>query len=102
MQISFVRTGGFAGLRQTAQVDVTTLPPDQARQVRAWLAAADFFHLPQTLTAPHPQPDRFQYQITIETDTERHTVRTSEETMPKSLRPLVDWLTAQTRPYRPQ
>ena len=92
MRISFERTGGFAGMRLTTTVDTATLPPEEANQLRQLVEAADFFHLPATITSPSPQPDRFQYRLTVEENGQQHTVRVSEAAAPDALRPLIEWL----------
>ncbi len=65
MQITFERSGGFAGLITTTTVDTATLPASEANQLRLLVEAANFFQLPSTI-APGSQPDRFQYQLTIQ------------------------------------
>lgn len=92
MRISFERTGGFAGISRTTTVDTATLPPEEANQLRQLVEAADFFHLPATITPPTPQPDRFQYQLTVEENGQQHTVRVSEQAAPDALRRLLEWL----------
>jgi len=92
MQISVVRSGGFAGLRRvtTKQVDRT-----QAEQVNLWLEQASFWQLPQQVLSAATQPDRFQYQLTVDTQQQHHTVLFSETTLSPSLRNLLDWLQTQ-------
>lgn len=91
MQITFERSGGFAGMITTTTVDTATLPPAQANQIRLLVEAANFFQLP-TAIAPDNQPDRFQYQLTIQEGNQQHSVTVGESTMPGTLRPLVDCL----------
>lgn len=95
MNISFERSGGFAGMILSTSVDTTTLAPTEAHNVEQLVEAADFFNLPATLVSP--QPDRFQYQITIAQPTKQHTVTVGEASMPGTLRPLIDWLTTAAR-----
>ncbi|NJR50895.1 MAG: hypothetical protein HC780_16305 [Leptolyngbyaceae cyanobacterium CSU_1_3] len=91
MRVLFERTGGFAGLVMTATIDTATLLPPEANQVCQLVAAADFFNLPATIASPS-QPDRFQYQITIEEGDRHHTVQVDESVMPDRLSPLVEWM----------
>lgn len=97
MRMTFERTGGFAGTTMTKVIDTTTLPAEQANQLRRFVDAADFFHLPATLTAKTPQPDRFQYRLTIQHNNQHHTVVISEQAVPSTLRPLIEWLMAAAR-----
>lgn len=91
MQVSLERTGGFAGIPMTITVDAETLSPEQVTQLQQLIDHSNFFHLPQEILGT-AQPDRFQYQITIENHRERHEVMVDESAMPPSLRPLLDWL----------
>lgn len=92
MRISFESSGGFAGIRITTAVNTADLPSDEARTLHQLVADADFFHLPAKITSPVPQPDRFQYQLTVQENGWQHTVTVSEEAMPAALQPLVQWL----------
>ncbi|WP_199290366.1 protealysin inhibitor emfourin [Leptolyngbya sp. FACHB-36] len=91
MQVSFERSGGFAGMLMTTTVDTASLPSEQSAQLRRLVDAADFFRLPATIPSG-AQPDRFQYQITVEEDGRRHSVTVGEAAMPGTMRPLVEWL----------
>jgi len=93
MRISFMRSGGFAGIRLTTEFDVSTLAPEEADQLQRLITTADFFQLPEQITSAKPQPDRFQYQLTINDNSHTHTVTTSEEAMPAQLQPLIEYLT---------
>ena len=91
MQVVFERSGGFSGLLVTISVDTTKLTVEQAEQLHRLVESAHFFSLPAHLPAP-AQPDRFQYQVTVETDGRQHTVTISEAAVPETLRPLISWL----------
>ncbi|MEW6491414.1 MAG: protealysin inhibitor emfourin [Cyanobacteriota bacterium] len=97
MRIVFERTGGFAAMKMTKEIDTATLPAEETNQLRQLVDAADFFHLPTTITPKTPQPDRFGYRITIQESDHQHTVVTSEQALPGTLRPLIDWLMAAVR-----
>jgi hypothetical protein len=97
MRMTFERTGGFAGITMTKVVDTATLPDNEAKQLRHLVDAADFFRLPKTITSRSRQPDRFRYELTLEDNGKQHTVEVSEQAIPGTLRPLVDWLMAAAR-----
>ena len=97
MRIVFERTGGFAGIKMTKEIDTATLPAEESNQLRQLVEATDFFHLPTTLTSKTPQPDRFRYRITIQESDQEHTVMVSEQALADTLRPLIDWLMARLR-----
>ncbi len=94
MQVTVKRTGGFTGIPLTKTVDSATLPQQEAVLLHQMMAAADFFKLPSTIPFT-PQPDRFQYQITVEQEGKQHSVMFGETAVPASLKPLLNWLMAQ-------
>src|SRR5262245_19567938 len=91
MWISYERSGGLAGTSLTVTIDADTLSPEDARQLRELVDAADFFALPAVITATTPGADRFQYKLTVETGERRHTVEIHEAAAPAALQPLLDW-----------
>jgi len=99
MRIIFDRSGGLMGLKSSLTIDLDDLPLDQAETLRRLLDEAHFFMLPENPPA-HPIPDTFQYTLTIETDTTRHTVHTSDTTAPDELLPLLRELSQRARLYR--
>ncbi|ARV58619.1 hypothetical protein BZZ01_08195 [Nostocales cyanobacterium HT-58-2] len=92
MQVSLKRTGGFAGISRTKTVDTENIPKNEADQLRQLVEAADFFNLPENITAQTNQPDRFQYILSVEDEGKTHTVTVGETAMPGTLRPLIEWL----------
>ena len=98
MRIKFERSGGFAGMMITKEIDVSKLKPTEAKKLTGLIQSAEFFKLPQKPVAAAgkrsvAQPDRFQYTVTIEDDNNKqHTVTASEQNLPPNLKPLVDWL----------
>ena len=99
MQIIFERSGGLMGSKSSVTVNLDDLPPDQARMFRLLLDDANFFALSEDSLTPI-NPDGFQYIITVETDTLRHTIQTTDTTMPETLRPLIEKLSHLARTYR--
>ncbi|MCF2146712.1 hypothetical protein IQ276_009655 [Desmonostoc muscorum LEGE 12446] len=92
MRISFERTGGFAGISKKTTVDTAELPANEANTLKRLVEAADLFRLPEQITSPNPQSDRFQYKLTVEDNGRQHTVTVSEAALPGTLRPLIEWL----------
>jgi hypothetical protein len=95
-QIDFERSGGFMGRKVSLSLDFDDLPLDQAETLDLLLQEADFFHLEDSPGRPS-LPDGFQYTITVTTDSERRTIRTSDTTAPDKLRPLITVLSARAR-----
>lgn len=93
MRIDFVRTGGFTGMRLSTSVETTELPPDQAANLQKLLDDSGFFELPEKLMPDKPQPDRFEYHLTVASAQKTHSVDVSDAAAPQSLRPLLNYLT---------
>jgi hypothetical protein len=85
-RLELTRSGGFAGLRRTAQIDL------DAGEAEALAAAFD---------EAGEQPDRakgadrFQYDLTLVRGAERRSVCLREDAVPDALRPVVHRLTHQ-------
>lgn len=94
MNIHFERSGGFAGLRATQDVDSTDLSPQERSELDRLVEAAHFFDLPADVRAAKPGADRFQYKLTMKDGSREHTVGIDEAATPESLRPLLRWLTS--------
>jgi hypothetical protein len=84
------------------------LPRFDSSALLRLIEQAEFFNLPENMIIKF-NPDEYQYTITVESGDLSHTVRTNDTTMPASLRPLVDELSAlevlveeatETRSYR--
>lgn len=90
MKISYRRTGGFAGMILSYDIDVNTLPPDQAQELETLVSQADFFTLPAEISAETAGTDQFQYTLTVETGQSQHTVECGDAAMPEKLWPLVN------------
>ena len=97
MRISFERSGGFAGITMKRAVDEKDLAPDEVQKLHQLVEEADFFNLPGKITSRSPEPDRFQYELSLEKSGRQYTVRVSEEAMPEKLKPLVKWLIEMVR-----
>jgi len=97
LRVSFERSGGFAGITMKRAVDEKDLAPDEVQKLHQLVEEADFFNLPEKITPRSPQPDRFQYELSLEKSGRQYTVTVSEEAMPEKLRPLVKWLIEKAR-----
>jgi len=97
LRVSFERSGGFADITMKRAVDEKDLAPDEVQKLHQLVEEADFFNLPGKITSRSPEPDRFQYELSLEKSGRRYTVSVSEEAMPEKLRPLVKWLIEKIR-----
>ncbi|MEH2433459.1 MAG: protealysin inhibitor emfourin [Nostoc sp.] len=92
MRVSFERTGGFAGITKKTTVDTDTLAANEASTLVRLVEVADLFRLPEHITSPNQESDRFQYKLTVEDNGKQHAVTVSEAALPGTLRPLIEWL----------
>lgn len=100
MRITFQRSGGFMGQNLELNLDLDTLPGDQAGTLNHLIEEADFLSLEENPPAPNYARDAFHYLIVVETDDIRHAVRTTDASMPASLRPLITQLSELARTQR--
>ncbi|UCG85756.1 MAG: hypothetical protein JSW71_17830 [Gemmatimonadota bacterium] len=97
MRIHFERTGGFAGLRLTVDIETDTLSQEDQRRLQQLVEEADFFTLPAELRDTSTAKDQFVYRVTVEKAGMRHTVETTESAAGPLLQPLLEWLTRAAR-----
>lgn len=97
MRIKLERSGGFTGIPQTHSVSTEQLSEGDARQVSDLVQQSGFYELPAAIRSTQPGADRFQYDITVESERGAHTVTVDEGAVPSQLRPLLDWLKKSAR-----
>ena len=100
MRIDYERTGGFAGMRLATTIDTTTLPADQAGTLHSLIDEAHFFDLPAKIPAPPNVADQFNYRVTVEAQSKKHTVDVSETSASPALQALLQQLTLLARSTR--
>jgi len=100
LRVSFKRSGGFAGITMKRAVDEKDLAPDEVQKLHQLVEEADFFNLPDKIIPRSPQPDRFQFELSLEKSGRRHKVTVSEEALPEKLIPLIKWLVEKVRQAR--
>ena len=91
--ITFKRSGGFIGTGMKYELNLNQLPQQDASSFIHLIKQAEFFNIPENLIVKF-NPDEYQYTITVDAGIICHTVRTNDTTMPASLRPLVEELSA--------
>jgi hypothetical protein len=99
MRIQFERTGGFAGIRLAVDLTEADLSENEWQTLQAAIQQAEFFQLPPKVTGGG-QPDQFNYQVTVETDTHSHTVELGEGGIPDRVQPLIQQLNLLARTHR--
>lgn len=91
-KIKFERTGGFAGIRLAADIEVNNLPEDQKREILDLLDELDFDELPAKLSGKMPVPDEFVYSIVVESEKREYKVMAGETALPGDMKPLLEIL----------
>jgi Emfourin len=105
MRVSFERSGGFGGIRLTAELDTDqlqgaygathmqrALSPEEARYLETLVESSGFFALPARTSSATRGADRFQYVITVESAGKRHTVQMTDEKVTAALTTLMTCL----------
>ena len=93
-RIKFERTGGFAGIRIAADIDVNELPEDQKHEILELLDDMDFDELPEKLQGRMPIPDEFVYSVTVVSSKKEYRVLVlaGESAIPNDMQPLLEIL----------
>lgn len=100
MRIVFERTGGVAGRKLEGSLDSSALPGAEVEKLEKLLRESAFFSQPSVIESKAPGADQFRYRITVETTEESHTVEAVETAVPRSMRPLLDFLKTILTPAR--
>jgi hypothetical protein len=90
--INFKRSGGMMGKEVTMDFDLNNMPAHDAQRLHNLLNESNFFEIP-TVSDLRASPDEYEYVITVVAGNSIHTVRASDTSMPKPLRPFVEELT---------
>lgn len=98
MKIRFERSGGFAGMTMSVDIDANALSDVEREALMTHVSNAEFFALPATIDDPATTgADRYSYRITIESNDRSHTVQCTDGSAPASLAPLLGWLNNSAR-----
>jgi hypothetical protein len=100
MKISYRRSGGFTGMLISFDIDVKTLPPEDAGELEVLIDAADFFALPAQIPSDSPGADQFEYKLKVETEELQHSVRVGDAAVPENLWPLLNKIRVLSRSIR--
>lgn len=91
-KIKFERTGGFAGIRLAAEVEMDELPEDQRREILELLDDMDFEELADKYNSEISFPDGFVYAISVESEKREYRIVGGESTLPADMQPLIEIL----------
>ncbi len=96
-RIKYERTGGFAGIRLAADIEVNELPEDQKKEILDLLDDMDFEELPEKIAGKMPVPDEFVYSIIVESKEREYKVLAGESALPNDMQPLLEILETITK-----
>ena len=102
MRIRFERSGGFANISSTVEIDTSTLAVIKAKQVQKLLEKVHFFDHPARALGSPQARDEYQYQLTITDGTRTHTIETCDTALSPTLASLIEWLEAEAAAQRKQ
>ena len=89
IRVLLSRSGGVAGIRRSVTLDSARLEPERAAELRRLVAQARLSQISEPTIRASRVPDRFQYTLTVEHGTERHSLTFAEEKTPDQLRDLL-------------
>lgn len=90
--ISYKRTGGTMGREMAVDLNLNEMPANLSQRLQNLITESNFFATP-VLNEAFSRPDEFEYTVSIDAGNSKHTVRTTDSSMPESLRPLIQDLT---------
>jgi hypothetical protein len=99
MIVRHERSGGFAGITITAEVDSENLSAKQANELKELVEKA--FPLDQPKKKKVTMPDQFEYEFTIETDGKTRQYLVNDESITDAMRALSKWLIATAQRRKP-
>lgn len=91
MKITYVRSGGFAGLKRELVLDQTNLSDEEISELEDLIINTNFFGYSAKKTLTH-YTDIYQYEITVDFNGQIKTIRFGELDIPAELRKLVEYL----------
>lgn len=72
--------------------NLAEMPANISQRLQNLITESNFFATP-VVNEALSRPDEFEYTVTIDAGNSIHTVRTTDTSMPESLRPLIEGLT---------
>lgn len=96
--ISFKRSGGFTGITLQTQIESNQLPEGDKQKLDSLIIRSGVLEYSgdNSPVATYGS-DQFQYEITIETGNNKHTVLVAEPSVPTYMRPLIRHLVQKAR-----
>ena len=80
------------GREMAVDLNLNEMPANLSQRLQNLITESNFFATP-VLNEAFSRPDEFEYTVSIDAGNSMHTVRTTDSSMPESLRPLIEDLT---------
>jgi hypothetical protein len=97
MKVYFEQSGGIAGISKTVSIDSDSLAQEEASKLLRLIEDAKFFDLPSQPSTPLRGADHLNYKVTVvENESKRHSINTTDRTMPSNVGPLISYLKEKT------
>ena len=90
MKIEIKRSGGIAGLNSIFLIDQTTATAAEVNEIERLINKSRFFELPTEIPNRKHGADYYTYDISIEVSGKKHTIRTTDFSIPQSLKSIVN------------
>lgn len=99
MIVRHERSGGFAGITVTAEVDSATLSAKEAKELKGLVEQA--FPADQPKKKKATMPDQYEYEFVIEDTGKPRKFSLNDETITDDMRALSKWLIAAAQRQKP-
>ena len=99
MKITFVQSGGFAGMLKGCTIDAADLAPDERQELESLVAASGLTESLERFSSAGR--DLRQYEIVIEQHATVQRIVCDDRSVPDAARPLLAFLVARARPQPP-
>jgi len=96
MKITFLQSGGFAGMLKGCTIDAADLAPDERQELESLVAASGLSESFEQFSSAGR--DLRQYEIVIEEHATVRRIVCDDRSVPESARPLLAFLVARARP----
>lgn len=74
MKIVVKRTGGFAGLEDSKEIDTSSMNAAEAHNIEEMIKSMRFFELPAVVSSDMIGADQYHYEITVSENDRKHSV----------------------------
>jgi hypothetical protein len=98
MRVTFLQSGGVVGAVRGCELDSSSLPPDDARELEALVLSSGITASGEFLS-PEGRDLRL-YEIRVENGTDIVAVTFDDGTLPEQARPLVSFLRHNAKPRK--